>query len=93
MNGKIYVVGAFVASASWKIYHPSADRWSRGVAVLRALYQAGAVDLGGKLYIIRASSTAGRRRTICTNTTRATPGGGWPRLPTPRGALANDQFV
>jgi len=39
--------GAFVASARWKIYHPSADRWSPGVAVLRALYQAGAVDLGG----------------------------------------------
>jgi len=42
LGGKIYVVGGFGGERELEIYDPSADRWSRGAAIPRALHHAAA---------------------------------------------------
>jgi len=46
-SAKIYVVGGFRGERELEIYDPSADRWSRGASIPRALHHAAAVGLNG----------------------------------------------
>jgi hypothetical protein len=49
LGGKIYVIGGFGGERELEIYDPSADRWSRGAAIPRALHHAAAVGWQSKL--------------------------------------------
>jgi hypothetical protein len=51
LGGKIYVVGGFGGERELEISDPTADRWSRGAAILRALHHTAAVSLNGTLYV------------------------------------------
>jgi N-acetylneuraminic acid mutarotase len=52
VGGKIYVVGGFRGERELEIYDPSADRWSRGASIPRAVHYAAAMGLNNKLYVI-----------------------------------------
>jgi N-acetylneuraminic acid mutarotase len=89
VGSKIYVLGGFRGELELEIYDPTADRWSRGAAIPRAVHHAAAVGLNGRIYLIGGyvdgwmPTDEVHEYDAVADSWRARA-----RMPTPRGALA-----